>query len=101
MSEASEQDDDEFKVPKGVACWPDGEAILVLRPQNPPLVMALAHIAKEHGSVDALREATSGPCTFMGYLSKKKAIVDENGENPQPLQKGDIFVSRHEIAEPD
>jgi hypothetical protein len=114
---------DEFKVPAGVARWPDGEAILVLRPQNAPLVLALGKIAVEHDSLEALREAcTSGPMTFMGFLkrmtpeeagwvpasgseqgTKKKgkkeyAIVDENGENPQPLKAGDTFASRHELS---
>src|SRR5580700_7016096 len=97
--------DDEFKAPPGVERWPDGEAILVVRPENPPLAVSLAEVAFKHQSVAALVEATSGPCTFVGYLKRTKdggsVVVDEKGENPQPIKVGDVFVSRHEVTKPD
>lgn len=104
VTNESEEKEDDFKVPAGVARWPDGEAILVLRPQNAPLVLALGHVALKHNSPEALREAcTSGPMIYMGFLKRTKkgepVIVDHNGENPQPLKPGDTFASRHELSE--
>lgn len=89
--------------PSGVERWPDGEVILVARPENPPLALALASVAVDHNSVDAFREASSGPLIFMGFLKKQPdgtpCIVDEKGKNPKPLEPGDILLSRHEISD--
>lgn len=93
---------DDISAPDGVERWPDGEVILVARPENARLTVALATVAVDHQSLDALSEASSGPLTFMGFLKRQSdgtvRIVDEKGENPRPLEPGDIFLSRHEIS---
>jgi len=75
--------------------------MLVLRPSNPRLTRALAMIAVEKQSFDALRAAGEGPCVFVGFLQRQKdgtrAVVDGDGRNPGPLQEGDILTSRHEL----
>jgi hypothetical protein len=95
----------EMKAPKGVARWPDGEAVLVARPQNARLAVCLAKVAVEHQSVDALAEASDGPLMFMGFLKRMSdgamCIVDENGNNETPLAAGDVLTSRHEISDHD
>jgi hypothetical protein len=90
-------------IPNHVERWPDGEVILVVRPENPHLAMTLTNVAVKRQSIKALQKASSGLLTFMGFLRRESDgtmhIVNDKGENPQPLQAGDAFISRHEISE--
>jgi len=92
------------KVPAGIERWPNRAPVLVMRPPDPTARLMLAKIALDHQNRDALEEAASGPGMFVGFLKRLKdgkyVTVDEEGKNPAPLEKGDIFVEPASIAEP-
>lgn len=87
---------DEVNPPKDAKRWPNGEPVIVLRPLKRGVTLALAKVAVEHQSHEALKQAfTHGPCEFMGYLVQrdgKLLAVYENGENPVPIDPVDILV---------
>ncbi len=95
---------DEIKVPKDVKRYPDGEPILVLRPTRPAAVtVALAQIAVDHNSIEAMHQAYEGDHTFLGFLVKRGGrffAVDEDGLNPVELQAGDIFAAPSDVYHP-
>ncbi len=98
--------DDFKKLPEGVARWPDdNEPVVVLRPINRGMTLSLAKIAVEHQNEDALKEAVSGgPARFLGFLVQREdgmMAVDENGENPVPVEAGDIFAGPSNLRKPD
>jgi hypothetical protein len=94
-----------LEVPEGVDRWPDGEPVVVMRPIRADVTLALAKVALEHQSNDALKEAiTGGPCKFMGFLSSasgKLMVVDPDGGDPIPLEAGDIFCAPEDLRQPD
>ena len=91
------------KVPAGIERWPNRAPVLVMRPADPSVRLMLAKIALDHQNPKALEEAASGPGMFVGFLKHLKdgryVTVDENGENPAPLEKGDVFIEPASIAE--
>jgi hypothetical protein len=93
------------KIPEGVARWEDDQPVLVLRPVNRDMTIALAKIAVAHDSDEALRQAVGGgPLTFMGFLMQRDGVmmaVDENGENPVPIDSGDVLGDPGMLIKPD
>ena len=90
------------KVPPGIERWPDRAPVLVMRPSDPSVRLMLAKIALDHQNPDALKEAASGPGMFVGFLKRLRdgryVTVDEDGKNPAPLEKGDIFITPEAVA---
>lgn len=92
------------KLPSDVMRFADGQPIVVLRPEDPRLVLALAKVAVQHQSEEAMRETTRGMMTMVGYLVKrngKHAAVDADGCNPQELQPGDVFSAPSMLTKAD
>jgi len=91
--------------PEGRQLWPDGEPMVVVRPLDVQMTVALAKVALTNDSADALREAVSGPCQVVGFLFKtsegRLMAVDENDENAEHVQVGDIIVSPQELQSPE
>ena len=93
------------KVPEGVERWDNNEPVIVLRPIDQAMTLNLAKIAVAHQSEAALKEAIGGgPCRFLGFLVRrdgKMLAVDENGENPVPIDAGDILAEPANLRRPD
>lgn len=93
------------EVPPDVERWPDGLPILVMRHPQPAVAIALAKVAVEHNSLDALKEAVeSEPLMFVGFLVRRGGVamaVDRFGKNGANVESGDIFLSPVEIKEPE
>ena len=95
----------DLKTPPGVEHWEHGEPKLVLRPRDQAMTLTLAKIAYEHQNKEALKQAISGgPCEFLGFLAHrdgKIVAIDENGENPVPIEAGDILAAPSDLWKPD
>jgi hypothetical protein len=93
------------KVPKGAQRWDNNEPVIVMRPLNVGLTLSLSKVALAHQNEEALKEAVTGPCQFLGFLTRqedgKLCVVDEDGENPLPLGAGDILVEPSMLQQPD
>lgn len=97
--------DDFPKIPEGASRWEDDQPVLVMRPINRDVTIALAKVSIAHNSAEALRQAVEGgPLTFLGFLVKREdgemVAVDENGEHPVPLDVGDVFVDPSMLRKP-
>lgn len=93
--------------PAGVERWPDnGEPVVVLRPLDLPVTLALAKTALAHNNGEALEQAVGGgPCRLLGFLVKRTdgsmVAVDENGENPEDIGPGDILAAPSNLRKGD
>ena len=80
---------------------PDGQRLMVARPSDPRVPLALARAAHATQSQEAFRdipadaEAAGVTYTFRGYLAAHPGgwIVDEEGRVLEPLQPGDSFLT--------
>lgn len=75
---------------------PDGQKMMVLRPENPALAIELANKllgSKDEEEFDKILQAQ--PYLFVGYSARSNAkkILDEDGKIIGELQPGDSFVS--------
>jgi len=92
------------KMPADVLRFPDGEPMIVLRPESPAEVVALASVALKHQSDEAMRQAYDRPLQFLGYFVKRKGkylAVDANGQNPVEIRPGDVFAAPGDCYKPD
>jgi hypothetical protein len=91
------------KMPADVRRFEDGTPMLVVRPDKPEQTALLAEIAVRHQNDEALRAAGEGCVTFIGFLvhrGGKFTVVDEDGDNPVDLQRGDLILSPEELHQP-
>lgn len=94
---------DTMKPPHDVLRWPNGEPMIVVRPENPRLVVALAQIAVNHDSMEALRQTSEGDHVFLGFLVRRDGMpfaVDSEGENAIAVEPGDLFVEPDSLVAP-
>jgi hypothetical protein len=92
------------EIPEGVERWPNGDPVVVVRPLNVNMTLTLAKIAHEHQNEDALKEAISGgPVSFLGFLTKRdgKMFAIWEGEDPVPVDAGDILAGLDQLRKPD
>jgi len=80
---------------------PDGQRLIVARPSDPRVPLALARAAhaaqsqEAFGDIPADAEAAGVIYTFRGYLAAHPGgwIVDEEGRVLERLQPGDSFLT--------
>ena len=92
--------------PEGIERWPDnGEPVVVVRPVEVGVVLALAKTALAQQSEEALKEAIVGrPSRMLGFLKRVEGrfvAVDENGLNPEPVGAGDILAAPSDLRADD
>lgn len=86
------------RIPKGapedILAWPGGEPILVLRPMAPVTALHCAVLALRHQDEKMLESAFEDGGRFMGFLAHRdgREVIVIEGEDPVPLEPGDIFT---------
>ncbi len=93
-----------------MACYPDGEVIVVARPTHAELAVTLATQAVDGGAAawrvlqDRLTEEC-GPYTFAGYLSAREVepreLLDSQGSVIDTMKPGDSMLRKSEMENTD
>lgn len=82
-----------------IAKSPTGEDLLVVRPKNPALALAIARVAVDKNDADLFQRLPSevGEYTFVGYLAYGKGgtpfAINENGAILDRIEPGDSFIT--------
>ena len=85
----------------------DGKKLIVIRPAEPEIALALAHKSVANNSMEEFQDILRGPSgyTFRGYLRSQGCqglptmyISDEHGVFQEELQPGDSFVTEDAVS---